>query len=224
MPYLTPEGEVPTGLQCRPVFIPDGPEWLALVSGALSELTQRRNFEQPPDGLPVDTVVEVFEEMLATYYDDPCEVPPPVLTSADVLFHENATVINGSAFDTIPVPNGFTGYESLVQPFNRMTYMEPPSGADEWSIEFDLPAGNYRIYVLGISEGSAGITQWFVDNVPAAVHDWYSVIPVANVQQLIGAFSFAASGTHVLRGLINSQNAASGGQYHALTAYIILPA
>lgn len=223
MPYLTPTGDVPTGLLCRPVFIPDDPQWLALVSGALSELIKPGNFEQLPGGLPVDTVVQQFEALLSSYYDSACEVPPPNLANSTILFHEDATVINGAPLTAIPVPNGFTGYEALVQPFSRMAYMDPPSGADEWLLTVDLPAGSYRIWVLGITESAAGITQWFVDGNPAAVHDWYSVIPVANVQQLIGAFTFATAGTHEILGLINSQNAASGGQYHSLTAYIILP-
>lgn len=44
MPFLTPE-MTPAATVCRRLFIPDSPEWLALVNGALVEMTRRCNWE-----------------------------------------------------------------------------------------------------------------------------------------------------------------------------------
>lgn len=45
MPYLTPNTN-PTDTVCRVLFIPNSSEWLAIVNGALQELTYSYNFEQ----------------------------------------------------------------------------------------------------------------------------------------------------------------------------------
>lgn len=45
MSYLTPDA-LPDNTLCRALLIPDDPDWLALVTGALSELTHAYNFEQ----------------------------------------------------------------------------------------------------------------------------------------------------------------------------------
>lgn len=45
MPFLTPNA-APARKICRRIFIPDDPEWLALVNGALSELIKEENWEK----------------------------------------------------------------------------------------------------------------------------------------------------------------------------------
>lgn len=223
MPYLTPLGDVPTGLQCRPVFIPSGTEFLALVTGALSELTKPQNWQQSAGGLDVETVTQVFEAMLDAYLLDQCEQPPPDLTGSLLLFHQNSVAESGGPLVTIPVPNTFPGYEALVQPFGTMTYIDLPSGNDVFSQTFDLPAGTFSFWVLGITESANGIIQWEIDSISQGAQDWYSPTPTANILREIATLTFATPGTHVLRGTINSQNPLSGGQYHALTAFLVLP-
>lgn len=44
MSYLTPDNS-PTSYQCRAIFFPAGQEWLAILSGALEELTFDYNWE-----------------------------------------------------------------------------------------------------------------------------------------------------------------------------------
>lgn len=44
MPYLTPD-TIPTSTTCRVLLIPDSVEWLAIVQGALQELTYSYNYE-----------------------------------------------------------------------------------------------------------------------------------------------------------------------------------
>jgi len=67
MPYLTPDnfGE---GDDCRPLFIPATPEWLAIVSGAITELLYSWNWEQEGT-LTVQECIDRMQEMVDTYYE-----------------------------------------------------------------------------------------------------------------------------------------------------------
>lgn len=76
MPYLTPE-EIPGDDDCRPLSIPASTEWLAIVSGALTELTKSWNWQQQ-GAVTVQEAVERMQAMVADYYNagcDDCELP-----------------------------------------------------------------------------------------------------------------------------------------------------
>lgn len=70
MPYLTPD-EIPEEGVCRPLLIPDDTAWLALVSGALTELTQPYNWEQF-GAVTVEQAVERMQAMVDAYYAGAC--------------------------------------------------------------------------------------------------------------------------------------------------------
>lgn len=70
MPYLTPD-EIPEDDDCRPLFIPASPEWLAIVSGALTELTQKWNWAQL-GAVTVDEAVARMQVMVDEYYGEVC--------------------------------------------------------------------------------------------------------------------------------------------------------
>lgn len=70
MPWLTPES-IPEGDLCRPLSIPDDTAWLALVSGALTELTKPYNWEQG-GALTVAETVERMQALVDAYYASPC--------------------------------------------------------------------------------------------------------------------------------------------------------
>lgn len=70
MPWLTPEN-IPEGDDCRPLFIPASTEWLALISGALTELTLSYNWEKF-GALTVAETVAKMQEIIDGYYDTPC--------------------------------------------------------------------------------------------------------------------------------------------------------
>jgi len=74
MPYLTPE-DFGEGEDCRPLSIPATTDWLAIVSGALTELTKPYNWEQW-GSLTVDECVERMQEMIDLYYEgcNPCMI------------------------------------------------------------------------------------------------------------------------------------------------------
>jgi len=59
--WLTPDTPGP-GFICRPLFIPNGQDWLAIVTGALNELIYTYNFEQYGTE-SVDDTVDIFRTM-----------------------------------------------------------------------------------------------------------------------------------------------------------------
>lgn len=74
MPYLTPDTP-PAGTICRTITIPDDPEWLAIVNGALLELTRTRNFEKFGTYTPEQTAAYFFD-MWGDFHDSECMVIP----------------------------------------------------------------------------------------------------------------------------------------------------
>lgn len=66
VPYLTPE-DVPEGRDCRALLIPASTDWLAIFSGALTELSKEWNWEQ--QGITVDEALVVVAEVINGYYD-----------------------------------------------------------------------------------------------------------------------------------------------------------
>lgn len=70
MPWLTPDS-IPEDDTCRPLSIPSDSIWLALVSGALTELTQKYNWQQF-GSLTVDETVAKMQEIVDSYYAGGC--------------------------------------------------------------------------------------------------------------------------------------------------------
>lgn len=70
MPYLTPD-EIPEEDACRPLLIPASTDWLAIVSGALTELVKTYNWEQQ-GSVTVEQAVARMQVMIDQYYEDIC--------------------------------------------------------------------------------------------------------------------------------------------------------
>jgi hypothetical protein len=70
MPWLTPDN-LPEEDACRPLFVPADPIWLALVSGALTELTKPYNWQEF-GSLTVQQTVDRMQEVIDSYYDTAC--------------------------------------------------------------------------------------------------------------------------------------------------------
>lgn len=92
MPYLTPD-TAPGTTKCRVLIIPDDKEWLALVTGALSELTHAYNFEQFGTATPEQTA-QAFRDMLALYVD--CE---PTVSDL-IIIQDQKTGSHGGTFNS----------------------------------------------------------------------------------------------------------------------------
>lgn len=70
MPWLTPDS-IPEDDDCRPLSIPASSDWLALVSGALTELTKPYNWEKFGT-LTVGETVAKMQQIIDDYYTSPC--------------------------------------------------------------------------------------------------------------------------------------------------------
>jgi len=76
VPYLTPE-TLPEETDCRSLLIPASSDWLAIVSGALTELIKPYNWEQL-GSVTVEEAVEAMQLMIDGYYEgcsEPCGLP-----------------------------------------------------------------------------------------------------------------------------------------------------
>jgi len=67
VPYLTPDS-IPEESDCRSLFIPASSDWLAIVSGALTELTKTWNWQQG-GAVTVPEAVALMQGMIDAYYD-----------------------------------------------------------------------------------------------------------------------------------------------------------
>src|SRR6185369_176018 len=63
--WLTPDS-APTEYTCRRVFIPNDPQWLAIVSGALNELIYDYNFEPYGTATPAETAA-IYSQMFDAF-------------------------------------------------------------------------------------------------------------------------------------------------------------
>jgi len=76
VPYLTPE-DLPEERECRALFIPANSDWLAIVSGALTELVKTYNWQQE-GAVTVEDAIDAMQEMINSYYDgcpEDCDLP-----------------------------------------------------------------------------------------------------------------------------------------------------
>lgn len=71
MPWLTPDA-TDADKTCRRLLIPENSVWLALVSGALTELTLKYNWQKFGD-MTVDETVAAMRAIIDGYYDDGCD-------------------------------------------------------------------------------------------------------------------------------------------------------
>ena len=74
--FLTPD-TLPTGTACRPLSIPQSEEWLAVVSGALAELTNPLSWEQVGSVTPLEAA-ERCTLMMTKYYANSCGDTPAI--------------------------------------------------------------------------------------------------------------------------------------------------
>lgn len=87
MAYLTPD-VLPEGRDCRALLIPAGSDWLAIVSGALTELVAKYNWQQF-GSVTVDEAVAAMQTMIDNYYEG-CDVNCN-LPTGDPVFRLNPT-------------------------------------------------------------------------------------------------------------------------------------
>jgi len=150
VPYLTPD-ELPEDGLCRPLFIPNSPEWLAIVSGALTELTFRWNWQQE-GSVTVDQAVAAMVDLVDNYYSeacDNCELPEGgsvIRLTADghiQVLSEGVWVTPEDGDYFIPPPaareEGTTSEQKCLAAANAVNVLETlyESLSDSWNASLD---------------------------------------------------------------------------------------
>jgi microcystin-dependent protein len=103
--WLTPE-DAPGGLICRPVWLPDGPEYEDIFRGALVLLTQEWNYEQH-GSQTVSDVAQWFTDAVAeTFqrYGERCMPIGAVYAFAGDVLPPNALLCDGSSYNAADYP------------------------------------------------------------------------------------------------------------------------
>lgn len=90
MPYITPDS-LPEDSVCRPLNIPNSPAWLAIVSGAVNELSNVWNWEQVTGITPQEAADRALALWLE-FLESPC-APAEVETP----FWDDATDVDDNA-------------------------------------------------------------------------------------------------------------------------------
>lgn len=108
--WLTPDAPG-SGFICRPLFIPNGQDWLAIVTGALNELIYDYNFEEFGTENAADTVA-AFRDMFDHFcFDDlvGCRVVGEIVTYAGSSSPSPSWLLcDGSSLLRVDYPDLFT--------------------------------------------------------------------------------------------------------------------
>jgi hypothetical protein len=130
-----------------------------------------------------------------------------------VMFHRYAVRVVGFAFSIT---------HDALQDFAHYAWQSAAVNGDTFTHAFFCAAGAYTLNLLGVTMNASGKVDWYIDDVlVVAGQDWYSVGAVYNVVKT-AAVAVASSGQHVLRGVVNGQNVASGGYRLYLTAIALV--
>lgn len=114
--WVTPP-TLPEDRYCRQILIPNSPEWVGIVSGALLPLIYKNSWEQSEEGITPEEASVAAYAMLKEYWDatcEPTELPTP--------FWDEDT----SADDEMPAEDQeWYGYvENPEAPADELTFVE----------------------------------------------------------------------------------------------------
>jgi microcystin-dependent protein len=107
--WLTPDAA--TGFICRRLLIPDGLDWLGIVTGALNELIYAYNFEQDGTQTPDQTAAafQIMFDQFCLDQDQECRMIGEIITFAnDVSPNTNWLSCDGSSVLRTDYPDLFT--------------------------------------------------------------------------------------------------------------------
>jgi hypothetical protein len=126
------------------------------------------------------------------------------------LWHDEATVIAGNAI-AVTIDTGQVG--------NFYARQNTSTNGDSFSQSFFARAGTYTLAVEGQNNANNGLIDWYIDNVQVvSAQDWYAAAPAKNIIKT-ATVTVGGDGYHVIKGLINGKNGASGGYNMDLTRY-----
>lgn len=120
-----------------------------------------------------------------------------------IMFMDECVLVTGSALS-------FTYVNVDSHPY-AYTYQQVSLANNESSqVTFFIGSGTYTISILGISGGSKGKIDWYLDEVLiSSAQDWYSASRTGNVTKTISSITITSPGNHTLRWISNGKNASS---------------
>ena len=131
------------------------------------------------------------------------------------LFQDQARVLVG---------NPLLGVVNTYQAYAYYCHQDPAANGDSFEQNFYLAAGDYTLYVQGITGTNRGKLDWYIDDsLEIAGQDWYQSPPTYNVIKS-GAVTVATDGNHTLRGTVNGKHASATDYKHVLTKLWLEPA
>lgn len=110
MGYLTPD-TLPNSRACRTLRIPDSSEWLAIVSGALLELTKPWNWQEY-GSISIDDAVDAVWAILDGYYQGSACMIGAILPYATNTVPNGTLPCDGSIYDRSDYPSLYDALDS----------------------------------------------------------------------------------------------------------------
>lgn len=125
------------------------------------------------------------------------------------LWHDESTIVAGNVFT-------ITANSSAI--YDVIVFQSPAANADSFTSGFLLRPGTYTFSVLGYTDTTRGIIDWYIDDVLAlAGQDWYAGAGAVNVVKTGTVQVKGASPYHKLTGVVNGKNASSSDYFIVLT-------
>jgi microcystin-dependent protein len=112
VPYITPN-TAPTDYTCRRLFIPDSVDWIAAVSGAITELQHEWNWEQK-DGISPQEAAELATKMYLDSWQGACMIGliTPYITGT---LPQGCLPCDGSTHLRVDYPRLYDAIEPLLR-------------------------------------------------------------------------------------------------------------
>jgi len=208
--YLTPD-EVPTENICRSLFIPDSPEFIAIVTGALQSLTVPENWTKFGALTPEEAAEALYDMLDGFSIEGECET----------VLYPKTWAIWAEEF----IPIGITSFTRTIDAAQRYNYrvtVTTPVDGREWFQYIYLAAGTYVVVFLGRSANASGKLGLYVDDVLSLEGvDFYSASAVSNFE--ISGTITVTDGWHVLKCKVHGKHASSSGYQINLTKIYFYP-
>jgi len=113
--WITPP-TLPTDKYCRQITIPNSPEWIGIVSGALLPMVYKNSWEQGELAISPDDASEAAFLMLQAFWESEC------LTDVPTPFWDDDTSVDDEA--TPEAQEWYGEVEDALAPADELTFVE----------------------------------------------------------------------------------------------------
>lgn len=114
-----------------------------------------------------------------------------------------------------------TSFTSM--PIYAYQYFQSPAAInDQWSQTFTMAAGTFALSAIGLTAPNRGIISWYVDGVLQGTMDYYANPGLTNSIKTISV-TILTAGTHTIRAILATKNAASTDYFCTLQQFWIKP-